>query len=77
MVAQTVGSILHRSFMDEAMRLRSHTSLPRHHQDWRLGVAMDGGEYGPSDHLCDAFVPLNYERDSVLYCGYVHQGKDH
>ena len=72
MVAKTVDFIFHRSLMDEIVRLCSHPSLPSHREDRRLGVAMDGGQYGSSDHFCDAFVSLDYERDPILYCRYVH-----
>ena len=77
MVAQTVDTILHRSLMDETMRLRIDPSFPRHRQNRRLGVAMDGGKYGSSDYLRDAFVPVDNECDPVLYCRYVHQEEDY
>lgn len=76
MVAQTIYPILHRSFMDETMRLRIDSSFPRHRQNRRLGAAMDGGKHGSSDHLCDASIPFDYERDSVLYRGYFYQEED-
>lgn len=59
------------------MRLRFNPGFPRYREDRRLGVAMDGGEHGSSDHLCDASVPVDYERYSVLYRGYVHQEENY